>query len=153
MNEDIKSNSVVVLHYSMALTDGTLVESSFDDEPAEIEMGKMDLPEGMELALYGLSTGDEQTLTLTAEQCFGERDEDNVHTMPSNEFPDELEPEVGLTYAFGTEDGEDVTGTVRSIEGDKVKIDFNHPLAGLEIVFRVKILDVITPEYDYDEEG
>ena len=65
MAEDVTMHSLVLMHYSIALTDGTVVESSFDDEPVEIHMGKDDLPEGMELAIYGLHSGDQQTLTLT----------------------------------------------------------------------------------------
>ena len=142
MTEEIVLHSKVLLHYSIALSDGTVIESSFDDEPAEVLMGHDDLPEGMELALYGLRPGDEQTLTLTAEQCFGERDETNIHRMPLSDFPSELPPEVGLTYAFGTEDGDDVSGTVRAIEQNTVEVDFNHPLAGQSLIFRVEILDV-----------
>jgi len=152
MAEEINMHSQVLMHYSIALTDGSMLESSFDDEPVEIHMGKDDLPEGMELAVYGLKVGDTQTLTLTPEQCFGPRDEHNVHTMPLSEFPEGMEPEVGLTYAFGTEGGEDVTGTIRSIKDEQCEVDFNHPLAGHELVFSVEILDVNNnpeqPSYD-----
>ncbi len=142
MTEEIVLHSKVLLHYRIALTDGTVIEDSFDDEPAEIRMGQDELPEGMELALYGLKTGERQTLTLTPEQCFGVRDEDNIHTMPLSDFPLELPPEVGLTFAFGTEDGGEVSGTVRAIGDDKVEVDFNHPLAGQSLVFEVEILDI-----------
>ena len=142
MHEEITMQSQVLMHYRISLTNGTEVESSFDEDPVEIYMGKHELPEGMELAIYGLREGDTQTLTLTPEQCFGERDEDSVHIMPRSEFPLGLTPEIGLTYAFGTDTGEDVTGTVRSIHGDDVEIDFNHPLAGHHLVFSVEILEV-----------
>lgn len=142
MAEEITMHSQVLMHYSIALSDGTVVESSFEDEPVEINMGKDDLPEGMELAVYGLKAGDKQTLTLTPEQCFGPRDEDNIHLMPLSDFPQGLVPEIGLTYAFGTDAGEDVTGTIRSIKGEQVEVDFNHPLAGHELVFRVEIIDI-----------
>lgn len=142
MAEEITLHSQVLLHYSIALTDGTVVETCFDDDPVGIHMGKDDLPEGMELAIYGLKAGDQQTLTLTADQCFGQRDEDNIHHMPLSDFPEEMPPEIGLTYAFGTDNGEDVTGTIRNIKGDEVEVDFNHPLAGHELVFKVEIVDI-----------
>lgn len=142
MPEEVTMHSHVLMHYSIALTNGTLVESSFDDDPVEITMGKDDLPEGMELAIYGLKVGDNQTLTLTPEQCFGERDEDNVHVMPLNDFPQELEPEIGLSYTFGTPEGADVTGTIRSIKNDRVEVDFNHPLSGHSLIFTVEVVDI-----------
>ena len=142
MTEQINQTSLVLLHYSLALTEGKIIESSFDDEPLEINMYDSSLPEGMMLALIGLKADDEQTLTLTPGQCFGFRDEENIHDMPLSDFSAELKPEIGLTFNFGTPDGEDLIGTIRSIKKDSVEVDFNHPLAGLPLVYTVKILEV-----------
>lgn len=142
MSEQINMHSLVLLHYSITLTNGTEIESSFEDEPMEIKMGHDDLTEGMELAIFGLKEGDTQTLTLTPEQGFGLRDEDNIHPMPLTDFPDELRAETGLTYMFGTPDGDDIPGTVLAIHEDVAEVDFNHPLAGQALVFSVHILGV-----------
>ncbi len=142
MKDEINMHSLVLMHYDISLTDGSNIESSFDDEPVEITMGNGDITEGMELALFGLKEGDEQTLMLTPEQGFGLRDEDNIHDMPLSDFPDSLPPETGLSYSFESDDGEEIPGTVISVKNDMVKVDFNHPLAGLEIVFKVNILGV-----------
>ncbi len=142
MSDEINMHSLVLMHYSIALTNGTIIESSYDNEPVQITMAKGDITEGMELAIFGLKEGDEQTLTLTAEQGFGLRDEDNIHDMPLSDFPAELPPETGLSYSFESEEGEEIPGTVISVNDDSVNIDFNHPLAGLEIVFKVSILGV-----------
>ena len=142
MAEQINQTSLVLLHYKLALTDGQVIESSFGEEPLEINMQDASLPDGMMLALIGLKVGDEQTLTLTPEQCFGFRDDDNIHDMPLSDFNDELKPEVGLTFNFGTPDGEDLPGTIRAIKIDSVEVDFNHPLADLSLVFSVEILEV-----------
>lgn len=142
MAEKITQTSLVLMHYSLALTDGTLIESSFEGEPLEVNMLHSSLPEAMQLALIGLKAGEAQTLTLTPEQGFGLRDEDNIHDMPLSDFSDDLKPEVGLTFNFGGPDGSDIPGTIRAIKSDAVEVDFNHPLAGLELVFSVKILEV-----------
>jgi len=142
MNEKIDMHSLLLLHYSISLTNGTEIESSFDDEPVEVGMGSGVLTEGMELALYGLKSGDRQTLTLTPEQGFGLRDEDNIHMMPLSDFPDELKPQSGLVFEFETAGGEDVLGTVLTVKDDKAEVDFNHPLAGQPLVFTVEILDI-----------
>jgi len=142
MTDEINMQSLVLLHYSIELANGMLVESSFDDDPVEIKMGHGDLTEGMELAIFGLKEGDTQTLTLTPEQGFGMRDEDNIQDMPLSDFPDELKPEPGLTYMFGTPEGDDIPGTVQSIHGDVAEVDFNHPLAGQSLIFSVEILGV-----------
>jgi FKBP-type peptidyl-prolyl cis-trans isomerase SlpA len=142
MDDQITLNSLVLLHYNIAMTNGAVVESSFEDEPVQITMGRGQLTEGMELAIIGLKEGDEQTLTLTPEQCFGFRDEDNIHDMPLSEFPEDLTPEPGLTFSFGTPEGGEVPGTIRSVKSDSVEVDFNHPLASHSLVFTVEILGV-----------
>ncbi|MDH5710041.1 MAG: FKBP-type peptidyl-prolyl cis-trans isomerase [Gammaproteobacteria bacterium] len=142
MAEKINQTSQVLLHYSLMLTDGTVIESNFGEDPLEINMLDSQLPEGMQLALIGLRANDEQSLTLTPEQCFGFRDEDNIHTMPLSDFSDDLSPEIGVTFNFGTPDGDDLPGTVRAITNDGVQVDFNHPLAGLPLIFTVKILEI-----------
>lgn len=142
MSDEINMHSLVLMHYSIALTDGTEIESSFADEPVEITMGNDDVTEGMELALFGLQEGDTQTLTLTEEQGFGPRDEDNIHDMPITDFPEDLLPEAGLSYSFESPEDGEIPGTVLSIKDDMATIDFNHPLAGQQIVFKVEILGV-----------
>lgn len=145
MKEKIDMNSLLLMHYSIALTNGTEIESSFDDEPVEVGMGSGVLTEGMELALYGLETGDRQTLTLTPEQGFGLRDEDNIHMMPLSDFPDELKPESGLVFEFETPNGQDILGTVLAVRDGLAEVDFNHPLAGQALVFTVEVLDINNP--------
>ena len=151
MNDEINMSSHVLMHYSIALTSGQLIESSFDDEPVEIAMGHGDVSEGMELALYGLKQGDTQTLTLTAEQGFGGRDDKTINMMPLSYFPGELKPEVGNSYSFETPGGEEIPGTITKIEDDQAEVDFNHPLSGQEIIFTVNILGVNNVHAESDQ--
>jgi len=142
MPDEINMHSLVLMHYNITLTNGSVIESSFEDEPVEITMGHADITEGMELAIFGLKEGDEQTITLTPEQGFGIRDEDNIHDMPLSDFPEDLPPEVGLSYSFESQENEEIPGTVVALKDDFATIDFNHPLANQEIVFTVNILGV-----------
>jgi len=89
-----------------------------------------------------LKEGDKQTLTLTEEQGFGIRDEGNIHDMPLSDFPENLLPEVGQSYSFESPEDGEIPGTILSIKDDTAEIDFNHPLAGQQIVFTVDILGV-----------
>ena len=142
MPEQINMHSLVLLHYSLAFTDGSVVESSFSDEPVQVDMGQNDLTEGMKLAIFGLEEGAEQSITLTPEQSFGFRDEDNIHDMPVTDFPEDMLPTAGLAFSFETPDGEEIPGTVVEVKGDNAVVDFNHPLAGHNLIFRVEILDI-----------
>ena len=142
MPEQINMHSLVLLHYSLAFTDGSVVESSFSDEPVQVDMLQNDLTEGMKLAIFGLEEGAEQSITLTPEQSFGFRDEDNIHDMPVTDFPEDMQPTAGLAFSFETPDGEEIPGTVIDVKGDNAVVDFNHPLAGHNLIFRVEILDI-----------
>ena len=144
MNE-IAPGSRVTLHLALTFTDGTEALSTFGEEPETLVLGDGTLTPGLELALYGLKAGDEQTLTLTAEQAFGFRDEEQVHPIPRDRFPPEMELAEGQVIGFTTPEGTEVAGTVLELGEDAVTVDFNHPLAGHEIVFRVRILEVANP--------
>lgn len=148
MIDTINMHSQVLMHYSITLTNGSVIESSFDDDAVTITMGHGDITEGMELALFGLKEGDEQTLTLTPEQGFGRRDENNVHDMPLTDFPKELPPEVGLSYSFESDNGEEIPGTVTALQEESAVVDFNHPLADQAIVFAVKIMGINNAHVD-----
>lgn len=144
MNE-IAPGSRITLHLSLSFADGTEALSTFGEEPETLVLGDGTLTPGLELALYGLKAGDEQTLTLSAEQAFGFRDEEKIHQMPRTRFPPEMELTPGQVIGFTTPEGAEVPGTVLELGEDEVTIDFNHPLAGREMVFRVRILEVEGP--------
>lgn len=140
---NIGYGSQVRLHYRISLEDGTVADSTWDDnEPLEFTLGDGTMIEGLELAIIGLKAGDQQTLRIGPEQAYGFHDPNNVHVMPRSDFADDMNLEQGLIIGFTTPSGMELPGTILSVEDDEVKVDFNHPLAGHEITFAVEILDV-----------
>lgn len=133
--------STITLHFRLSLTDGT---EAFDtgEDPLTCTLGDGTLLPGLELALYGLRPGDEQTLTLAPEQAWGERQQKLIKEMPRSDFPANNKLEAGQILAFSLPDGEETMGTLLAVEDEKVLVDFNHPLSGREVVFYAKILDV-----------
>jgi len=146
----IAPGSQITMHFSLILSDGTEAASTFGDEPTTFVMGEGALSEGLELCLYGLVAGDEQSLTLEPDQAFGPRDESKIHPMPRSNFDADMELEPGLVIGFTTPDGQELAGIVLEIQEQEVLIDFNHPLAGNEVVFKVEILAVEAPEKKLD---
>lgn len=134
----------VTLHFSLGLPDGTEAISTFDEDPLTFQIGDKTFQPAMEMALYGLKAGDEQTLTLTPEQAYGEPEPGLVHRLPLSDFA-EITPEPGQILSFAMGEAGETMGLIRSIQGDEVEVDFNHPLAGHEVVFRVKILQIGLP--------
>ncbi len=144
-NQEITHGSEVTLHFTLSTLDGTEAASTFGEEPSTLIIGDGGMVQGLEMALYGLKPGDRQTLTLEPGQAYGPRDEEKIHSVPRASFPGEMELEPGLIIGFETPGGDEVAGIVLELEGDQVKVDFNHPLAGHNILFKVEILEVKNP--------
>lgn len=147
MGADIESLSIgpgseVQMHFTLSLADGTVADTTREGEPLRFVMGDGTLIEGLELVLYGLKRGDRQTLSIEPRDAFGYPEAENIHTLPKREFPAEIRPEVGQIIGFSTPSGEEVPGAITAVHTDSVEVDFNHPLAGHEIIFEVEILDI-----------
>jgi FKBP-type peptidyl-prolyl cis-trans isomerase SlpA len=127
---------------SIAFPDGAVVDNTFDDDPVSFTIGDGFLDEGLELALIGLKAGDHQSLTLMPGQAFGIPDSESIKLMPLSAFNDDMLLEPGVIIAFTSSEGEELAGTVREVSGNEVEVDFNHPLAGREIIFKVEVLSV-----------
>ncbi len=138
----IAHGSTITLHFSLALSDGTEVISTFGEEPTTLTIGDGSLTEGLEQVLIGLKPGDKQSLIIEEEHAFGPWDEDKINYISRKDFAPEIELEQGLVIGFETPTGEEVAGILLEIEEERVKVDFNHPLSGDDIAFTVEITDV-----------
>ena len=146
----IERNSRVTLFYRLGTTDDHLLEDNFDDDPMTVVLGQEEMAEGLELALIGLSEGDEQTIDIGPDLAFGYVDDTLFRSLPRGEFDPELELEPGLIIEFANEDGDTLPGTIQSFDDNEVRIDLNHPLAGQTVRYSVKIVavdsDTVEPE-------
>jgi FKBP-type peptidyl-prolyl cis-trans isomerase SlpA len=141
----ITFGSRVTMHFALTLQDGMVAESSYGEEPVTFVLGDGALDTGLERALIGLRPGDHQTLTLMPGQAFGWRDKASIQWLDKSQFPPDMAFEEGHIIGFAGADGEEVAGSVLEIQDDRVKVDFNHPLAGRQIGFEVDILEVENP--------
>ena len=138
----IERNSRVTLYYRLGLTDDSVLEDNFDEEPMTVELGRGEMAEGLELALLGLREGEEQTIDIGPDLAFGFVDDTLFRSIPRSEFDPELELESGLIIEFATEQGETLPGTILEFDDQEVKVDLNHPLAGQTVRYSVRIVAV-----------
>ncbi|VAX07639.1 FKBP-type peptidyl-prolyl cis-trans isomerase SlpA [hydrothermal vent metagenome] len=138
----IGENSEVVINFTLTLADGTVVDASEENEPMQLRMGDGSLIDGLEQTLYGMKVGDHQCVSINPRDGFGFPDETNFHEMSRSEFDQDINLEPGLIIGFSTPAGDEIPGTIKEIKGDTVLVDFNHPLAGHEIIFEVEVLSV-----------
>ena len=144
-NGKIGPGSRITLHLSLSTQEGFEAISTFGEEPATLVLGDGSLTQGLELALYGLEAGDRQSILLESKQAFGPRDEGKVRQMPKSDFPADMELKPGLVVGFDTPNGTEVAGIILEVGSDEIKVDFNHPLAGKDVLFKVEILEVSQP--------
>lgn len=137
----IGPGSTVTLHFAIKLENGQLVDSNFDGKPATFTVGDGNLLEGFEKALFGLFEGSEQSLRILPENGFGQHNPSNIQVVPRKSF-DDMALEEGLMVSFADAQGGELPGVIASFDDDKVRVDFNHPLAGKALQFDVKILSV-----------
>lgn len=147
----IQPGSRVRLHLAIKLSNGVVAETTFDDEPLEVVIGDGALVHGLEVALYGMRSGEKQSLTLAPEQAYGKHDPVAVGWLPRAQFPADMQIEPGSLVGFVGAEGEEVAALVIAVEADQVQIDFNHPLAGKPIIFESEILSVEPPADSPDE--
>ena len=138
----VVQDSIVSIHFSLALADGTPVDGTQDGEPMTFTMGDGAMIPALEQVILDLSTGDKQQVSLDPRDTFGFPDEENKHWMDKSEFDLDIELEEGLLVEFGTPAGDQIPGILLEITADKVLVDFNHPLAGHEVVFSVEVVAI-----------
>ena len=142
MTSIINQNSKVTLNFSIALENGDLVDSNFGKEPATFEMGDGSLLPGFESSLRGLSAGDKKEFLISKENGFGVSNPNNIQSFKPSDFASGLELSEGLIVSFADASGGELPGVIKSI-GDDIEVDFNHPLAGHELMFAVEIIKIV----------
>lgn len=144
----LRPGDQVTLHYRLECG-GEEVVNTFPDEPETFTLGAGELEGRLEALLLGLgpnaSQGQHLTFELEPGEAFGQRDEQLVHTLPRQDFPTHMELAPGHGVQFDLPNGQSMMGTVLEIGEDTVKVDFNHPLAGLPVTLEVRILSVEHP--------
>ena len=139
MREKIQDGSQVKMHFSLMLEDQTVIDTNFDREPVCFLIGDGNLLPGFEKVLIGMQTNQEGTFEIEPKEAFGQHNNQNVQTLDLSSFDDNIE--VGSVYSFQNGDGE-LPGVIIEINEGTVQVDFNHPLAGKIILFKVKILAI-----------
>jgi FKBP-type peptidyl-prolyl cis-trans isomerase SlpA len=143
MKLEVDLGTKVTLHFALVLEDGDVIDSNFETAPATFTVGDGNLLPGFESTLIGLENGDEREFTIPPEEAFGQHNPQNVQRVDRSNF-DQQELEVGAMFSFQNGDGE-LPGVIIEFEDEEILVDFNHPLAGKNIIFQVKIMD-ITPQ-------
>jgi len=142
----IEPQNVVSLTYDLYVKNDKevedLVESATEEQPLTFLFGVGQMLPKFEENLSALSTGDAYDFKLSARDAYGEHDDEAVATLPKDMFAGTDIPEIGSVLPLQDNNGNRFQGLVVSVVEDSVIVDLNHPMAGQELHFIGKILNV-----------
>ena len=148
-NEDtrITYGSLIKLHFEVSLENGTVIDSTYHrDSPVTLTIGDESLLPGFEQVLMNLRAGDTRSAHLEPEQAFGEWNPDNIQHFSCAQFAlIANNPEVGMMVEFEDKGKNTLPGIISAVNEDEVEVDFNHPLAGQTVLFKVTVFQVTPP--------
>jgi peptidylprolyl isomerase len=163
-----KTGDKVRINYTGTLEDGSVFDTTIkesdccedddcgcgddgcDDEGCGCETGPMELTIGaeefftqVEEALVGMAPGEKKTVTIPAEDAFGEYDEEEVFSISREQLTGDIVPEVGMELELTGDDDEPVEVTVVEVTDETLTVDANHPLAGEDITYEIELLEIL----------
>jgi peptidylprolyl isomerase len=150
-----KMGDRVRIDYTGKLQDGSVFDSTHGDGdcinddcgcesgPRELTIGQGEFLSAIEDALVGMAAGDSNTVIVPADEAFGEYDVDKVFTVARSDLPSDLNPDVGDEIVLVNDDDEELGVVVVEVDEKEITFDANHPLAGEDLSFEFKLLDIL----------
>ena len=133
----IKKNQIVTMKYELKVGDD-LIESNLKAEPIEFTFGRGELLDGLEDRMVNMNAGEIKDIKVPAIEAYGEYDNTLAETLPIEEF-EGIDLEIGLILEADDENGDLIKATVTEVTKDNVTVDYNHPLAGKDLDFKVVV--------------
>jgi FKBP-type peptidyl-prolyl cis-trans isomerase 2 len=129
------------IYYKLSHANGTLVDEAWDD-PLIFEIDDGQLDPCLERCVLEAKPNELQTFLLSSADGFGDSFDEAFQAMQRDDFPANLKLELDAVVEFKTPTGDSYVGCIDSINGDDIRVNFNHPLAGADVSFQVKVLEI-----------
>lgn len=135
------NNRVIKMHYELKDgKTGEILESNLNSDPIAFLSGKDQIIQKLEDEILNLQAGESKTVLISPSDGVGEYREDAVQILPKEQFAG-IDLAVGMELFGQAEDGATTRVSVKAIGEQDVTIDFNHPFAGKELEFNIKIVE------------
>lgn len=142
----------ISLHFTLELTDGNVIDSTRPDSPASFVVGDGSLPAPLEALLIGMEQGQSITHSTKAGLVFGVARSENIIWLARTSFSEDIKLEVGLVVSFeGMVGGGEAPGIIKEFTEEQVLVDFNHPLAEQDFIFKAQIIKIESPQAEHKE--
>lgn len=146
----IATGSTVHVEFSVYDPEGELLEQNEEGLPLEYVAGEGEVAAGLDAALIGKEVGEELELTLQPADAYGDHDPAEVVAIPREQLPEGAEVQPGdiLPILLEPEEGdanaeeEEIEVLVVDVNNEAIVVDLNHPFAGMELTFKVKVVSI-----------
>lgn len=139
----VKKGNKIKVHYTGKLEDGTVFDSSEGREPLEFEVGAGRMIQGFDQGVVGMNLDEEKTINIKSAEAYGEVRNDLIIDVPKAQLPPDIKPEIGMELVSQQPDGQQLVVTVKEVKDDAIVIDANHKLAGKDLIFDVKVVEIV----------
>ena len=137
----ISNESFVSIEYTLKLNSGEVADQSDPDKPLGFVWGRGHIIPALEKAIEGLSEGESVSIDVKAIDGYGEKSPELIQELPKAHFPDGVEIKQGMVFQSPTPHGT-LRFIVAEVKEDTILADLNHPMAGEDLHFDVKIVGV-----------
>ena len=141
--QQVKSGDKVKVHYHGKLANGETFDSSADREPLEFEVGSGSVIMGFDKGVTGMIAGEKRTIDIRYNEAYGPKNPEMMFEYPKENFPKDLQIELGLPLMMSDEDGQNFQVTVAQVKENAVLLDANHSLAGQDLIFEIELVEIV----------
>jgi FKBP-type peptidyl-prolyl cis-trans isomerase 2 len=138
----VSKGMLVTVEFTISLDDRTIVGSNFGGEPIVFTQGAGAIFPAIERAIEGMEVGKTTRIRLEARETFGPVDPKSIQSIEKSRIPDRSQHVGAQLHTTGAAGAQ---ARVVDIRDEVIVVDFNHPLAGKELSFEIKVLDVQAP--------
>ena len=150
--DSVQTNVVVSMEYTLHV-DNEEIDSSKGQDPLQFLVGHGNIISGLEREMIGMKVGESKEVTIAPEDAYGEFDEQAFMEVPRTAFPQDIPVEEGAELTVRDDSGQSRYARIDAVDGDNVTLNFNHPLAGDELHFNVKVVGLREPTEEELEHG
>ncbi len=137
----IEDGKKVKFHYTLTVDD-QVVQSSEGQQPLAYTHGSGEIIPGLASELEGMNEGEEKSVFVSAEKAYGKVNPEAFKEVPRSSLPDGLVPEKDMMLQAHSQEGQEILVRVSDVKENSIIVDLNHPLAGKDLQFDVKVVSV-----------
>ena len=148
----VQDGQVIAMEYTLKV-DGEVADTSEGREPLAYLHGSGNIIPGLEREMIGMTVGQSKDVVVAALDAYGEEDDQAFMDVPREQFPKEIPMERGIEIQVQNQSGQPMYARIHEVGEQTVKLNFNHPLAGKELHFAVKVVEIREPTEEEKQHG